>query len=150
MGFNQKYITKEKIINCLEYKEINSLLREVKITKLFESESLILDSWASNFFNSLNPEERNIRKYLYAKYILRSNSDFAVDEEYKKLISLSECLISLYSEKEMWLDIFVATDRLDVNIEKKYTGDYHAMRKQCIDYIIKYFDTPYQYLKKHI
>lgn len=43
MGFNKRYITKEKILNNLS-----------SLNMLFKSDALILDTWSSNFHKEIN------------------------------------------------------------------------------------------------
>lgn len=43
MGFNKRFITKEKILNNLS-----------DLNMLFKSDALILDSWSSNFHREIN------------------------------------------------------------------------------------------------
>jgi hypothetical protein len=140
MGFNKRYISKENILLRLNSESLTSLLREVRIDQLFKADALILDHWSSNFYNDLNPKEREIRKNLYDRYKFSSSYDFIRDEDYENLNSLAESLISLCGETPMWIDIFMTANKLNIKFTEEETGRFSIMKDKCIESIVSYFD----------
>lgn len=140
MGFNKRYISKDNILFYLKNESITPILREMKINQLFKADALILDHWSSNFYNDLNPGERDIRKNLHEKYKFHSGFDFIRDDDYKNLKSLSESLISLCGETPLWVDIFVVKEKLNVQFDNEDAGKFSIMKQKCIDSIIEHFD----------
>lgn len=140
MGFDKKHVNKEIILHQLKNDKIEPLLREIRIDKLFNSEVLVLDHWGSNFYNNLNPSEREYRKKLNARYKFSSGFEFIKDEYYKNLKSLSESLISLMGQNAMWLDIFMVSEKLGIKFNEEEAGKFSIMRDKCIESIIDYFD----------
>ncbi len=139
MGFNKRNISKENILFHLKNEDLTSLVRQMKINTLFHSEMLVMDQWTSNFYNDLNPKEREIRKELSEKYCFDSGHAFLNDDDFKELKSLSETLLSLINEP-LWIDIFITTRRLKVEILPDESGKFDLIKKKCIDALINHFD----------
>lgn len=140
MGFNKRNVDKENVLFYIKNTNIDSLIREMKIDMLFKSDTLLLDSWTSKFYNDLRPKERDIRKKLLDKYKFDSAHSFINDIDYKDLSSLSEALISLSSNNPQWVDIYVVIDKLNIKVHETESGVAEVLRQKCIDAIIKHFD----------
>lgn len=140
MGSNKRNITKDIIIYYLNNKDINPLVRDIKINQLFEADALIFDKWSKNFYNDLNPKEREIREKLVEKYRFSSGYDFITDEDYKSLKSLSESLISLLGTNPLWEDIFMVSNVLNINYHSDESGKFELMKEKCVKSIIRHFD----------
>jgi hypothetical protein len=140
MSASKRYINKEDVLKYLDKENVKSLLRQVKIDMLFNSEMLVLDMWTSKFYNELNPSERKIRKKLDDKYKFNSGFEFIQDEDYSGLKSMSEALISLMCEDASWLDIHVVLEKFRPDVTADEIGKYDLLRKKCINLIIEYFN----------
>lgn len=141
MGINKRYVDKENILFYIKNKNLTSLIREVKIDMLFNADALIMDSWSSKFYHDLNPEEREIRKKLLDKYRFNSDPAYLKDDEFKKLTSLSEALISLVGDNPQWMDIHIVSNKLGIpTIFISEAGKFEIFKEKCIDAIINNFD----------
>ena len=140
MSASKRYINKEDILKYLDKENVKSLLRQVKIDMLFNSEMLVLDMWTSKFYGDLNPSERKIRKRLDDKYKFNSGFEFIQDEDYSGLKSMSEALISLMGENSSWIDIHVVLEKFRPDVTPDEIGKYDLLRKKCINLIIEYFN----------
>lgn len=139
MSASKRYINKEDVLYYLKNDNIDSVVREIKINTLFKADMLVLDMWSSKFYNELNPKERIIRKQLSDKYQVSSSFQFIRDEDYTKLSSMSEALISLINNNAPWIDIHVVIDKLKIVPTNEEAGRFDLLRKKCIDAVIEYF-----------
>ncbi len=141
MGFNKRNVDKENILFHIRNKNLTSLMREMKINMLFKADALIMDSWAGKFYHDLNPQEREIRKKLADKYKYNSDPAYLKDDEFKKLTSLSEALISLVGDNPQWMDIHIVINKLNIPVDNETeAGRSEILREKCIDAIINHFD----------
>ena len=141
---HRRSIDKDYILFYLKNKNsdrLTALTREIKIDTIFDSEILILDSWASKFYKELNPIESEIRKSLKEKHKFSSSHSFINDDDFKNLNSLSEALISLLTEQSPWIDIHLVIEKLKLrdSIPPEDHGKYTVLRDKCIEALIGYF-----------
>jgi len=140
MGFHKRYIHKDNILNILNSDDdVASITRDITIDRLFNADALIMDKWVNSFYEGLNPEERKIREYFYEKYLFYSLHEFLKDEEYPKLKSLSEALISLHRNPS-WVDIIFTVEKLKLTIKLDESGRFDSLIKKCINAIIDHFE----------
>ena len=133
MGFNKRYITKEKILS--NSKDIDTLLK---------TDALMMDGWSKLFIDDLRPEQRKIRKDIMNITSFSSNlSDTTNHKDFKLLDSLSETLIHLLSDPN-WIDILMTDSKIKIERGETEDGYWHGhfntMKKSSIDSIISYYD----------
>ena len=140
MGFNKKYINKDKIMEAIK---LNSLS---KLTD--DSDALIMDSWASKFFDNydFNSSYKNYRdkldddtKYSSVHHVIYNHENFG---KLKKLSNILENLI----REESWIDVLLAFDLMvDLGIIYEVTDDmkgkYRKLRELCINKIVNHYTT---------
>lgn len=139
MGFNKRYITKEKIINAI---------KENSVDKLFKADQLIMDSWSERFHDNYDFGEnyKNNRKKLNDNTRFSSFHDAIYNHEnFPKLKKLSNILENLIRE-ESWIDVLLAFDiMVDLGIIYEITedmrGKYSQLRELCINKITNYYTT---------
>ena len=128
MGFNKRYITKEKILSNIG--DIDNLLK---------SDSLLMDGWSRLFIDDLRPEQRKIRQRILDGTLFSSNlSDTTNHEDFKLLDSLSETLVHLLSDAN-WIDILMTDSKITIERGNWY-GNFDKMKKSSINSIISYYD----------
>jgi len=127
MGFHQRFITKESIIDNIS-----------EIDEYLEPSSMIFDNWSSNFQSEINPDERPLRESIKRKMEFSGGKAYQ-HYGYEKLTSLSECLISLMTEPS-WLDVQFVKDKLGFELTLEEQGRFDILVKKSIDAIINYFD----------
>ena len=109
MGFNKRYLTKEKILSNLNYSYIFNI---------YKTDILITDEWSDNFLCSFNKDKEyeNIRLDILEKYKFDSNLlKIENDSDINKLENLSNILINLETNPT-WLDILLTRNILKIEI----------------------------------
>lgn len=133
-------MTKAYIDKCNIIRRDNGEYCHINIEYTFKYDALIMDKWVGRFYDNLKPEERLIRKDLDKRYAFHSNLNFVLkDNEYKKLESLSEALVSLINDPS-WIDIMFVTKKLNIIYESDELGVFDLQRDKCIDALINYFE----------
>lgn len=134
MSFHKKYIRKESI-----------LLNINDLDRLFYSETIVMDSWSTRFFDNLNSEDKILRKTILEKYEHEMNfsSGCSVDNipEFHKLTSLSESLICLLTDPH-WIDLFFVKNKIGLSDDIYGSGSFSLHVKSTIERIIEHFDKP--------
>ena len=131
MGFHKRFITKQHIIDNIH--NIDYYLR---------ADALIFDSWSSNFYEDMNPEERPLRDEIKRK-MFEDGGCADKHHGYDKLVSFSECLISLMTDPN-WLDVHFVKDKLGFELTLEEMGNFEIQRQKSIEAIINYFENESQ------
>jgi hypothetical protein len=132
MGFNKRYITKDKILNAI---------KEDTVHKLFMADALIMDSWSSVFQDNYDfgASYRMDRVKLENDTKYSSFHDSMINHEiFPKVIKLSNSLEGLLST-DSWLDILVVLELLGSEGTDDIRGNFKALKKHCIDKIMNHF-----------
>lgn len=134
MGFNKRYVKKDNILNSLNNEYISSFQK---------ADSLIMDSWCSNFFDNYNWDYKNyeyIRKETIDRYKFSSNlSDIENDTNLSKLESLSNILINLENDSS-WIDVILTIRLLDIKVGELDKGRFDKLVQICKESIKNKFE----------
>jgi len=134
MGFNKRYIDKDKILNAIKLNNISKLTDNV--------DAVIMDSWASRFYE--NYEFNNTYKIDRDKLnddvrFFSDHSKTYSHENFNKLKKLSNILENLIMD-ESWVDILLTLNMLGTEgVDEKNIGRYPLLRKLCIGKIINHY-----------
>lgn len=128
MGFNKTYLTKEKILDNIS-----------KIDLYMKSESLIMDTWSSNFISDIRPKQRILREDLIKETSLMSSPP-DTHKNFYLISSLSEALINLMTNPN-WVDIHIVWIKTGFDIQEDQRGKFDILVKKAIESAISFYDT---------
>jgi hypothetical protein len=127
MGFNKRYITKDKImanLNNLNY-----------ISKLVNADALIMDDWSKKFFDNFNFDYdvyQKTRDGLIFDIKDSSSIDFIKNNKnFIKLKNISNIFINLNTNPD-WLDIHLANSFIEDVIPDNISGKFNNITEYFI------------------
>jgi hypothetical protein len=127
MGFNKRYITKDKImanLNNLNY-----------ISKLVNADALIMDDWSKKFFDNFNFDYdvyQKTRDSLIFDIKDSSSIDFIKNNKnFIKLKNISNIFINLNTNPD-WLDIHLANSFIEDVIPDNISGKFNNITEYFI------------------
>lgn len=126
MSFTKRILRKEIVIDNLE-----------NVQNLLKVDCLILDKWSSNFYNELNPDDREIRKKIISEFKGGCPNSHP---EWHRLNSISESLISISSNPN-WVDIHFIQEKIGrLELSEGEGGSLEKITQKAKELAIKYFE----------
>jgi hypothetical protein len=131
MGFHKRFVTRDLIMGCKSFEEIEDLLN---------ADALILDSWSSNFVERL---DRNHKEYQQKRLERieesKLSSSFPNTDTFDKL-HLSNILMNLKNDPN-WLDIQLCIESFrPIDIPITIAGKFDLMCNFCLHLIETEFE----------
>ncbi len=129
MGFNKRFINKEKILSNID-----------NILNLLKSDAIITtDKWSSLFLDDLSKNQRKLRIELIEDTKYNSGIEYQNHKNFYLLNSLSEALINL-NTNPTWMDIHIVSIATKFNIEESKRGNFKEIINIAKDSIISYYN----------
>jgi hypothetical protein len=138
MGFNKRYLDKDKIMDT-----INS---NGSISRLVNADMLICDSWSTKFMDNYD-----FKKYQKLRDKLNNDVQFSSKlnntyehenfDEINKISNLSNVLENLINNPS-WLEVIITLQILgNEEIDEYSRGKFDKLKNICINKIINYYTT---------
>jgi len=126
MGFHTRFITKDSILSCKNFEDLDSL---------FNADALFLDDWSQKFVDKYDnnwQSYQTVRKEVIEKYEL--SSSFPDTSEFNKE-KISNVLINLKNNPS-WLDVQLCIEFFrPIDIPQTISGKFDLMCNFCIHLI---------------
>lgn len=139
MGFNKRYLDKEKIMETIKSKG--------SIQKLTNVDALICDYWSGRFMEHYDFKNyQKLRDKLCNDTKFSSNHQTTYDHEnFPKILNiknLSNILENLVSNNDSWIEVILTFQLLgNDDVPKSASGLFDQLKKICIDKIINHYTT---------
>ena len=139
MGFNKRYLDKDKIMDT-----INS---NGSISRLVNADSLICDSWSTRFMDNYDFKKyQKLRDKLNNDVMFSSNLSNTVEHEnfnkINNIKNLSNILENLINNPS-WVEVIITFQLLGDSdeVDGNSIGRFDKLRSKCINKIVNYYTT---------
>jgi hypothetical protein len=135
MSFNKRYVSKDSVITQLKMGS--------SLSKLLNTDALIMDDWSSNFFKNYKNDRKyqSDRKKILDDTVFQSyHSAILEHSNFLRLKNLPNILENLYLDPN-WVDILLAFNILGGDdITLLSIGKFEELRSICINKIENHFN----------
>lgn len=138
MGFNKRYFDKETILDAVKTGGVKSFL------KLQEVDSMIMDAWATEFFEDYCDNSKKYlkrRKEIHDAVQFSSNLSNITDHSYFPKLKSPVCMLLMLYTDPSWIEVLRTFVITKYEPTEKERGKFDRQRERAIELLIKMIDS---------